>query len=81
MFASQEKLYDEAMQFAVVLLLALATASRAGSGWTALFNGKDLSGWKKNGDEKWVVGSGDDSLREHSEQVRLLNDRKDVWEF
>src|SRR2546427_10220634 len=26
-------------------------------------------------------GSGDDSLREHSEQVRLLNDRKDVWEF
>ena len=41
--------------FAVVLLLALAASSHAGSGWTALFNGKDLSGWKKNGDEKWVV--------------------------
>lgn len=43
---------------AVVLLLALATASQAGSGWTALFNGKDLSGWKKNGDEKWVADQG-----------------------
>ena len=44
--------------FAVVLLLALAASSHAGSGWTALFNGKDLSGWKKNGDEKWVVDGG-----------------------
>ncbi len=44
--------------FAVVLLLALASASLAASGWTSLFNGKDLSGWKKNGDEKWVVDGG-----------------------
>src|SRR5258707_5709886 len=27
-------------------------------GWVALFNGKDLSGWKKNGDEKWIVEKG-----------------------
>jgi hypothetical protein len=26
-----------------------------GSGWRALFNGKDLTGWKQNGDEKWIV--------------------------
>ena len=64
---------------AVVLLLALAAAGQAGSGWTALFNGKDLSGWKKNGDEKWVVDRGHDSLRKHSEQVWLLNHRKDVY--
>src|SRR4051794_32933483 len=44
--------------FALVLLLALAAASQARSGWTALFNGRDLSGWKKNGDEKWVVDGG-----------------------
>jgi len=44
--------------FALVLLLALASASLAASGWTSLFNGKDLSGWKKNGDEKWVVDGG-----------------------
>lgn len=27
-------------------------------GWTPLFNGKDLAGWKKNGDEKWMVEQG-----------------------
>jgi hypothetical protein len=26
--------------------------------WVPLFNGKDLSGWKNNGDEKWVVENG-----------------------
>ena len=43
-----------------VLLLAIragAQAPREG-GWVSLFNGKDLSGWKKNGDEKWVVEQG-----------------------
>lgn len=45
---------------AVVLLLVLTAAGQAptGSGGTALFNGKDLSGWKNNGDEKWVVDNG-----------------------
>jgi len=28
------------------------------SGWVSLFNGKDLSGWKNNGAEKWVVEQG-----------------------
>jgi hypothetical protein len=28
------------------------------AGWVSLFNGKDLSGWKANGDEKWVVEQG-----------------------
>jgi len=26
--------------------------------WTSLFEGKDLSGWKNNGQEKWVVEDG-----------------------
>jgi len=45
---------------AVVLLLVVAAAAQtpSGSGWTALFNGKDLSGWKINGDEKWVADQG-----------------------
>lgn len=30
----------------------------AKDGWVALFNGKDLSGWKNNGDEKWVAEDG-----------------------
>src|SRR6202162_4582179 len=44
----------------VVLLFTLAVAGQTPtrSGWTPLFSGKDLSGWKKNGDEKWVVDQG-----------------------
>lgn len=43
------------------LLLGLwATAAQAPpeGGWVSLFNGKDLTGWKKNGEEKWVVAQG-----------------------
>ncbi len=35
-----------------------STGAQAGGEWVALFNGKDLSGWKNNGDEKWVVERG-----------------------
>jgi len=38
-------------------LTALAQTPPEG-GWVALFNGKDLTGWKKNGDEKWIVEQG-----------------------
>ena len=46
--------------FALLLLFVFAGfgQSSSESGWTALFNGKDLSGWKNNGDEKWVVDNG-----------------------
>jgi len=45
----------------LVLLFALsATAQEKKEGkWVALFNGKDLSGWKKYGTEKWVVENGE----------------------
>jgi hypothetical protein len=38
-------------------LCALAQAPKE-SGWVSLFNGKDLTGWKNNGQEKWVVENG-----------------------
>ncbi len=44
-----------------VALFGLLLASQAwaqapaGKGWIALFDGKDLNGWKNNGQEKWVV--------------------------
>jgi Domain of Unknown Function (DUF1080) len=45
--------------FAVALLLVAAGAAKAATGkWVPLFNGKDLSGWKANGDEKWAVEKG-----------------------
>ena len=39
----------------LLLGLGAATQTPPESGWVALFNGKDLTGWKKNGEEKWVV--------------------------
>jgi len=47
--------------FVVALLLlgsSAATQTSRESGWVALFNGKDLTGWKKNGEEKWIVEGG-----------------------
>jgi len=46
---------------AVFILLLVSPAGarpRAPKGWTSLFNGKDLTGWVKNGEEKWVVEDG-----------------------
>jgi len=46
--------------FTLALFLGLGAWAQApqGSGWVPLFNGKDLTGGKKNGDEKWVVDQG-----------------------
>ena len=45
--------------FAVVLSSSLAVAGPGkGSGWVSLFNGKDLTGWQKNGTENWTVQDG-----------------------
>jgi len=45
---------------ALGLIAGLTTLVQAApeNGWVTLFNGKDLSGWKKNGDEKWIVEKG-----------------------
>jgi len=46
--------------FALLLFLALGAAGQVPpvGRWVPLFNGKDLTGWKKNGDEKWIVEEG-----------------------
>jgi Domain of Unknown Function (DUF1080) len=50
------------MIYVLASMLILVTASTSQpqqqGGWISLFNGKDLSGWKNNGDEKWVVEQG-----------------------
>lgn len=45
---------------AALLLLGLVAVAQAprDSGWVPLFNGKDLAGWKINGDERWVAENG-----------------------
>jgi len=43
-----------------IMLMPLHLGIRASdqAGWVPLFNGKDLSGWKNNGEEKWAVEDG-----------------------
>jgi hypothetical protein len=57
---------ESAMRFLCVVILILS-CSRPALGqqsanlspeWQNLFNGKDLSGWKKVGNEKWIVEDG-----------------------
>ncbi len=47
---------------AVILLCATAgfaqDSKKESPEWKSLFNGKDLSGWKKIGNEKWIVEDG-----------------------
>ncbi len=48
-----------AMLLGLLLLTTPCLAAASGErGWIPLFNGKDLSGWVKNGAEKWVVDDG-----------------------
>jgi hypothetical protein len=48
--------------FFFVTLIALGFSAIAQAppdrGWVSLFNGTDLSGWKNNGEEKWIVEHG-----------------------
>jgi hypothetical protein len=42
----------------VLLALGAIAQSPPERGWVSLFNGNDLAGWKKNGNEKWIVEEG-----------------------
>lgn len=44
----------------LLLVFAIAGSSRVtrASDWVSLFNGKDLSGWRNNGQERWIVENG-----------------------
>jgi hypothetical protein len=49
------------MYLLLLLIMNIMLASKQappGEGWVALFNGRDLSGWINNGQEKWVVEDG-----------------------
>lgn len=45
--------------FAVSLRAEESAPASDAAGWTDLFNGKDLSGWKNYGQEKWYVENGE----------------------
>lgn len=44
--------------YMVILATGAIAQSSPESGWVPLFSGKDLAGWKQNGEEKWIVEEG-----------------------
>ncbi|MGA2629543.1 MAG: DUF1080 domain-containing protein [Terriglobia bacterium] len=43
---------------AILLWVLVCAVAQAGDKWLPLFNGKDLSGWRAYGKEKWAVENG-----------------------
>jgi len=42
----------------ITLVLPPSAPAQSSGAWVPLFNGKDLTGWKNNGEEKWVAEDG-----------------------
>lgn len=53
----------------------------AESGWSPLFNGKDLGGWKNNGDEKWIVENGTILCESKANKYGYLTTQKTYGDF
>jgi len=70
-----------------IILLSLGfsilcvSQSPPSGGWAALFNGKDLSGWKNNGQEKWVVDEGTILCESTANKYGYLTTEKSYREF
>jgi Domain of Unknown Function (DUF1080) len=50
-------------------------------GWISLFNGKDLSGWKQNGQERWVVEDGTILCESKANKYGYLTTEKTFRDF
>ncbi len=64
----------------VLVTFTLANASN-GNGWVPLFNGKDLTGWKQNGEEKWVAEQGTILCESATNKYGYLTTKKTYRDF
>jgi 3-keto-disaccharide hydrolase len=58
-----------------------AKPARQKGQWVALFNGKDLGGWKKNGEEKWEVSRGTILCQSKANKYGYLTTEKSYKDF
>lgn len=65
----------------LILVTASASQPQQRGGWISLFNGKDLSGWKNNGDEKWVVEQGTILCESTANKYGYLTTEKSYRDF
>ena len=72
-----------AATLAGLLLLGLGLMAQAPkeNGWVALFNGRDLTGWKNNGAEKWVVEEGTILCESTANKYGYLTTEKSYRDF
>lgn len=68
---------------ALTILLGLSAHPQTAqdSGWTPLLNGKDLSGWKNNGQEKWVAEDGTILCQSAANKYGYLTTEKTFVDF
>jgi len=66
---------------ALLLCLVSFPARTTSSAWVSLFNGKDLSGWKNNGAEKWLVENGTISCESTANKYGYLTTEKTCKNF
>ena len=69
--------------FAAVVLVGLGAIAQSPQegGWVPLFNGKDLAGWKNNGEEKWVVEKGTILCESTANKYGYLTTEKSYRDF
>jgi hypothetical protein len=66
-----------------LLFLSLGAIVRAQSNdsWISLFNGRDLTGWKNNGQEKWIVENGTILCESTANKYGYLTTEKSFRDF
>jgi hypothetical protein len=69
------------LTIAVFLGVAVAANALPQSGWVSLFNGRDLTGWKNNGAEKWVVEQGTILCESTANKYGYLTTEKSYRDF
>jgi Domain of Unknown Function (DUF1080) len=67
--------------FACTIPIWVVSQTSSKDGWTALFNGKDLSGWKNNGQEKWVAEQGTILCQSTANKYGYLTTEKTYRDF
>lgn len=71
-----------ALLFACVAFAQLPQGQKPpGEDWVQLFNGKDLSGWKEVGKEKWTIENGVVAGRTISKEYGYLETNRDYRDF
>jgi hypothetical protein len=77
---SERVIYSGLLPFFLFAALG-GSPQTAPSGWVSLFNGKDLSAWKNNGEEKWIVENGTISGESTANKYGYLTTEKTFRNF